>query len=152
MSLTIEKQQAKRIYPESPEWFQKQLTEAFGEECFKEKGFEDIKTFEDACTELRINPVLVFNELDSPDEIAYKKLKVIAKAINQGWTPDWSDSDQYKYYPWFRVLSSGFGFSFSDYDYTGTDAGVGSRLCFESREKSDYAAAQFVDLYKEFLL
>ena len=152
MSLTIEKQEAKRIYPESPEWFQKQLVQAFGEECFKEKGFETIKTFEDACAVVGIDPGLFLNRNDTPDELAYKKLKVIVRAINDGWVPDWSNRDQYKYYPWFEVLSSGFGFSDSDYDCTYTDAYVGSRLCFESREKSDYAASQFVDLYKQFLL
>ena len=152
MSLKIKKETAKKLYVESPEWFKDQLVEEFGEACFKAKSFDEIKTFEGACTELGINPGLVFNDLDSPDEIAYKKLKVIAKAINQGWSPDWSDSNQYKYYPYFKVLSSGFGFSDALYDSTGTDTSVGSRLCFESREKSDYAASQFVDLYKQFLL
>jgi len=152
MSLTIEKQEAKRIYVESPDWFKLKLVEAFGEECFKEKGFESIKTFEDACAVLGINPGLVFNRADTPDEFAYKKLKVIIKAINEGWIPDWSNRDQYKYYPWFEVLSSGFGFSDSDYDYASTFTAVGSRLCFESREKSDYAAKQFIDIYKSFLL
>ena len=152
MALKIEKETAKRLYVESPEWFKEQLVAEFGKSCFKTISFEDIKTFDDACTELEINSGLVFNDLDSPDEIAYKKLKVIAKAINNGWVPDWSNGSQYKYYPWFEVLSSGFGFSYSGYICTFTFTGVGSRLCFESREKSDYAAAQFIDLYKQFLL
>ena len=152
MALKIEKETAKKLYSNVPEWYQKEMVAEFGEEFFKEECYESIKTFDDACTELDVNPGLVFNDLDSPDEVAYKKLKVIAKAINQGWSPDWSDADQYKYYPYFKVLSSGFGFSGSDCGYAGTYANVGSRLCFESREKSDYAAAQFIDLYKQFLL
>ena len=152
MSLKIKKETAQKLYVESPEWFKEQLVEEFGEACFKAKSFDDIKTFEDACTELEINPGSVFNYQDSPDEIAYKKLKVIAKAINRGWTPDWSDSNQYKYYPYFRLLSSGFGFSVTFYDVTGASTLVGSRLCFESSEKSKYAGTQFIDLYKEFLL
>jgi hypothetical protein len=49
------------------------------------------------------------------------------------------------------VLSSGFGFDASACycDFAGTL--VGSRLCFETKEKSDYAAQQFIDLYKSFL-
>jgi len=152
MSLTIEKQEAKRIYPESPEWFQKQLVQAFGEECFKEKGFETIKTFEDACAVVGIDPGLFLNRNDTPDELAYKKLKVIVRAINDGWVPDWSNRDQYKYYPWFEVLSSGFGFSYSGSNFTNAHSTVGSRLCFESKEKSDYAAKQFIDTYILFLL
>jgi hypothetical protein len=30
------------------------------------------------------------------------------------------------------------------------DSGVGSRLCFRSKEIAKYAANQFLDLYKEF--
>ena len=50
------------------------------------------------------------------------------------------------------VLSSGFGFDRSTYCYTGTNATVGSRLCFKTKEQSDYCATQFIDLYKQFLL
>ena len=110
-------------------------------------NWQDIKTLEDACGVLGIKPP---SEIEDPDIVAYQKLKIIIRAINQGWTPDWNDSNQYKYWPWF-VLSSGFGFSYSFYSYDYADTSVGSRLCFESREKSDYTAQQFLDLYKQFL-
>ena len=113
--------------------------------------FKTIKTFEDACEILGLTPGNIFNDKDLPDEVAYKKLKVIIKAINQRWSPDWENTNQNKWYPWF-VLSSGFGFSYSFYDYDGASSGVGSRLCFESKEKAIYTATQFIDLYKEFLL
>ena len=77
-------------------------------------------------------------------------LKMVAKAINQGWVPDWNNSDQKKWWPWFN-LSSGFGFSDSCYYYGLASTAVGSRLCFETEEKSDYAANQFMEIYKEFL-
>jgi hypothetical protein len=92
----------------------------------------------------------VYNQNDTPDEVAYKKLKIVIKAINQGWVPDWTNSSQPKYWPWFNLSSgSGFSFSLSGYRYVGTF--VGSRLCFESEAKSNYAAKQFSDLYKQFL-
>jgi hypothetical protein len=149
MEMTLEK--AKAIYPTSPTWFQKELTAEFGAKSFEKRSFKDIKTFEDACEELGIDdPESLFTENDTPDEIAYKKLKVVAKAINQGWVPDWDNKSQQKWWPWFN-LSSGFGFSCSDYfcDCAGTT--VGSRLCFESEAKSNYAATQFIDIYKQFL-
>lgn len=153
MELKLEKKTAKKLYPESPEWFRKVLTETFGIECFKKKSFEDIKTFEDACEELGITNDShrpIFDEDEDPDEIAYKKLKVIVAAINQGWTPDWDNTDQRKWWP-YLVLSSGFGFSYSysycDYSITI----VGSRLCFETEAKSTYAAKQFIELYEQFL-
>ena len=150
MELQLKKETAKRLFPESPEWFRNVLTETFGEECFKKREFTDIKTFEDACDELGINPSIIINSNDQPDEVAYKKLKVIIKAINGGWTPDWSNDNQKKWWPWFN-LSSGFGFFDSFYLYTLSNTRVGSRLCFESEAKSTYTAKQFINLYEELL-
>jgi hypothetical protein len=149
MSLTISKESAKRLYKEGPEWFKKDLVKEFGPDHFKEKNYEKIKTYEDACAALKIDPESIFTG-ETTDEIAYKKLKVIIAAINEGWTPNWNDDNQKKWYPWFN-LSSGFGFagSYYDYDYSVTD--VGSRLCFESEEKTIYTANQFLDIYKDFL-
>jgi len=149
MSLTLQKTTAKKIYPDSPDWFKEVLEENFGKELFTKRSFEDIKTFEDACEELGIDPETVTLKNDSSDEVAYKKLKVVVRAINQGWVPDWDNKSQYKYWPWFN-LSSGSGFSFSCSCYGYASTYVGSRLCFESEAKSDYAAKQFNELYKQF--
>lgn len=150
MELKINKETAKSLYPDVPKWFQELLIMEFGDKTFKKRKFTEIKSFEDACEELGI-PTEQFLGTDTADEIAYKKLKIIVKAINQGWTPDWDNTNQRKWWPWF-ILSSGFGFSFSYYDCDDTSTAVGSRLCFESEEKSDYTAKQFLDLYKEFLI
>ena len=150
MELKLEKKTAKKLYPEAPLWFQKVLTETFGIDCFKKKSFDDIKTFEDACEELGIDLSEVIQECDTPDEIAYKKLKIVIRAINQGWTPDWSNTSQRKWWPYFN-LSSGICFSHSHYGFVITDTTVGSRLCFETEEKSTYAAKQFIELYEQFL-
>jgi hypothetical protein len=150
MSLTITKEKAKRLYPEAPEWLKKDLVDEFGIEFFKEKDYELIKTFEDACKSLNIEPKSVFWATEYADEIAYKKLKVVIRAINAGWTPDWNNDNQRKYYPWFN-LSSGFGFVDSAYNCAHTAAGVGSRLCFESEEKAIYAGNQFLSIYKDYL-
>ena len=115
-----------------------------------EKIFNKIKTFEDACKESGITEDQVFSTTDTPDEKAYKKLKQIIKVINEGWVPDWNNSNQRKWYPWF-YLSSGFGFSYSFYSCDYTDSSVGSRLCFETEEKCDYVAKQFIEIYEEFL-
>ena len=80
------------------------------------------------------------------------RIFIIFLAVNNGWKPDWSSWNQSKYYPWFEVLSSGFGFggSLCVYDYSRT--GVGSRLCTDTIEKALYVAEQFKDLYQEYLL
>ncbi|RPJ66846.1 MAG: hypothetical protein EHM20_17495 [Alphaproteobacteria bacterium] len=148
--MTIEKAKAKKLFNESPQWFKEELISEFGEDFFKPLEYESIKTFEDACKKFKVHPDYVFTDRDSTDEIAYKKLKVIIAAINNGWKPDWSNSNQKKWWPWFN-LSSGFGFSFSAYYGGYSSTTVGSRLCFESQEKSDYCATQFIDLYKDLL-
>lgn len=154
MKLELQKRTAKRLFPDAPDWFQKIMKETFGEDFFKKKHFTEIKTFSDACeaigtTEEEFNKR--WENLGLPnDTISYEKVKIVVKAINQGWTPDWDNSNQQKWFPIFN-LSSGFGFSYSHYYYGITFTHVGSRLCFESEEKSDYAAKQFIDLYKQFI-
>jgi len=118
----------------------------------KKGDYTDIKSFNDACQAIGTNE-LEFNELFAnlpEDTIAYEKLKIISKAINQGWTPDWDNNNQKKWYPYFN-LSSGFGFSGTHYSYGNSDTYVGSRLCFESSEKAKYAGNEFVQIYEKFL-
>jgi hypothetical protein len=111
-----------------------------------------IKTFEDAaqCIDPIEFVITCRRNGDAPDEIAYKKLKIICRALNEGWTPDWSDSSQPKYFPWFKY-NSGFGFSITLCDYWYSATTVGSRLCFHSAELAEYAGKQFQKEYNEFL-
>ena len=122
-----------------------------------EFDFRTIKTFEDACLKLGLDSMKLPDVTSIPEElkkpiIANYKLHIIYKAINNGWKPDWINWDQYKYYPWFRVLSSGFGFSGSYYGYGDSDSIVGSRLCTDSSAKALYMGRQFKAEYQEYLL
>ena len=151
MELKIQKSTAKKLYPETPDWFKEVLIETFGKDSFEKKDFKSIKTLQDAAEETGHGQgYLRTQDPETRDEWAYRMLKMVAKAINQGWVPDWNNSDQKKWWPWFN-LSSGFGFSDSCYYYGLASTAVGSRLCFETEEKSDYAANQFMEIYKEFL-
>jgi hypothetical protein len=119
--------------------------------------FRTIKSFEDACAKENIDPTalpevsMIPEDLRKPIIAAYK-LMIIFLAINNGWRPDWSKSSQWKYYPWYSVLSSGFGFSRSLYLFDRTDTTVGSRLCTDTSEKAMYIAEQFQEEYKEYFL
>jgi hypothetical protein len=115
---------------------------------------EKIKTFEDACAKLGIKPEEVLVNISNLGEDgiavrAFHKALIICKALNEGWKPDWNDSNQYKYYPWFDMDSSS-GFSFYGYGYDFSYSRLGSRLCFKSREIAIYAGKQFENNYKEF--
>jgi hypothetical protein len=110
-----------------------------------------IKTIEDALSLKGITREDVVSNNDTPDEAAYKLLKVVAEVLNEGWTPDWTNNDQYKYYPWFD-MHSGSGLSFYVYDGRSSSSCVGSRLFFKSRQLAEYAGKQFIDLYKDFFI
>ena len=139
----------------------KVLSDLFGAETFTPKNIMDrVKSFDDACDALGMTTTktncgnitsVVLTQGDQKSIDAYGKLIIIARALNEGWTPDWKNSSQYKYYPWFD-LSSGSGLSFSGYGSQCSNSFVGSRLCFKSRELAEYAGKQFIDLYKEFFI
>lgn len=116
-----------------------------------EKITDRVKSFEDACGILGISVSSVFSKSDSKDEIAYKKIKVIIKALNEGWIPNWENTNEYKWFPYFEY-NSGFGFSTLGADHRVTGTTVGSRLVYKSEELSNYAAKQFDDIYNDFLV
>lgn len=115
-----------------------------------------VKTYADACAVLGIEPMneTVLAKLGfTKDEIAYRKLKTIAEALNEGWRPDWANSNEYKYWPWFVYNTAAAGFSCA-YGCRGFAyvCEFGSRLCYKTRELAAYAGRQFEGLYNDFLL
>ena len=122
--------------------------------CEKPKKVTDrIKTFDDVLKELDIDAAKFLMQCDglSTDEVAYRKVKLIVQALNEGWTPDWTDGQWNKYYPWFEMGgSSGSGFACDDYVNWDSVSACGSRLCFKSGELAKYAGKQFTDIYKDF--
>ena len=127
------------------------LSDLFGKEVLSGKITDRIKTFADACEAVREDPNQSKFNTGSADDIAYQRLKVVVRALNEGWTPDWNNSNQYKWYPWFYLDKPGFRFYGAGYAYAYSHATCGSRLCFSSEELAKYAANQFLDLYKDFL-
>lgn len=139
----------------------------------EEREYEDItnrvKSYADACKVLGIEPM----DEDSmkaqgfrPDEIARRQLETITEALNEGWKPNWADTDEYKYNPYFYIevsevqtedgdtLGANAGLSCA---YTSTAASLatayfGSRLCFHDRETARYAGRTFTDLYAQILI
>lgn len=131
------------------------LENLYGKEVFKNQDVRDrIKTFEDALEETGRPDIPDFSGLPSNMRsyfIAQYKMSVIAEALNEGWTPDWNNSTEYKWRIWFR-MSSAFAFSYSGYDNECSGAGGGSRLCFKSEELAVYCAKQFLDIWKDIQL
>lgn len=123
---------------------------------------KQLKTFEDACKVEKLDPKKVIPDFscypakDQASMIAHAKLVIIVRAANRlanggkEWKPDFDNSNQWKYLPWFIGGSSGF--RFFDYVTWRTHSLIGSRLCFISSEVGEYIATTFIELYKEYLL
>lgn len=106
-----------------------------------------VKTYEDACRITGDYPDL--HQGLSRAEIAYRKLCVIIKALNEGWKPCFGDSNQYKYFPYFK-LEDGCQV-FDGVDFWVPRADVPAPSFFKSRELAEYAGTQFIDLYRDWL-
>lgn len=117
------------------------------------KSYKDITSFEKACECQNIN-VSVFNsklEGLTKDEIAFRKLKIIVKAIRSfaNWIPNWSDSSQRKWRIWFD-LEKGFSVWYTNYNAASTT--VPSALYVESDEQANFLGNTFLDLFKDYLI
>lgn len=155
-TLQISEEKALELYKDGSDELKAILEESFGKDFFGRKVTDRIKTYEDACAEMGIQPVdeSLFIRLGlTKHDIAYLKLVTIISALNEGWVSDISKKTESRWHPYFRhnvslnsfVFSGSFGPAYSL-------PGGGFRFCLKSEELSDYCGQQFLDLWKEFLL
>ena len=85
--------------------------------------------------------------------IALNKLFTIAQAWNKadGFVPDFSDWNQYKWYPWFKYDKDAAGFVCVSTHNTPSHASAsfGCRLCFKTRDRATQFGKQFAELYNK---
>lgn len=150
--LEIDGKTAREIYKTSPQPMKVILEETFGKEFFSSKIIDRIKTIEDACHELGINyrEFINKNQYLDFDIQKYEEIKLVAKALNEGWQPNWQNSNEYKYYPYFN-MKSGSGLAYGGYGCDCTGSVVGSRLVYKTKELAIYAGTQFEDIYRGYL-
>ena len=88
--------------------------------------------------------------------IALNQLFNIAEAWNKedGFVPDFSDWNQYKWYPWFKYDKDAAGFVCVSTHNTPSHASAsfGCRLCFKTRDRATQFGKQFVELYNNVFL
>ncbi len=141
---------------------------------------ERIKTFEDACREIGIDAEAWNRDKISlglePDVLAFLKLRIIVKALNEGWEPRFTE-DECRYYPWF-ILYTGeeynkldeeeksrvvyrsnndasalggvsYASAVNDSSYASANGGV--RLAFKTSELAAYCGRQFLDIWADFV-
>jgi len=130
-------------------------------------NYEKITTWKEACKIHGNDPTAlpIVNHLPVKFQnwlISSFKLGIITEAINTDengkiWIPDYSNTNQRKYFPWFEVKStkdkpSGFGFSRSDFGDWRTLTHIGSRLCFDTSDKVYHIEKHFEQLFIDFHL
>lgn len=141
---------------------------------------ERIKTFEDACREIGIDAEAWNRDKISlglePDVLAFLKLRIIVKALNEGWEPRFTE-DECRYYPWFILYTGeeynkldeeeksrvvyrsssyasawgGVSFAYASGDSSGANAYIGVRLAFKTSELAAYCGRQFLDIWADFV-
>ena len=113
-----------------------------------------VKSFEDACeiagiSHKELNQKWLDCYLEECD-IAFYKLRIIIQVINEGWNPNWDNSSERKWYPYFN-LAGGFAFVDTSCNFDPAYTDVGSRLCFKTESDAKYVGKQFEYLYKIFM-
>lgn len=139
-----------------------------------------IKTFEDACHEIGIDAEAWNRDKISlglePDVLAFLKLRIIVKALNEGWEPQFTE-DECRYYPWlilytgeeynkldeeeksrvvYRSNNGAYAFggvscAYASNDSLFTYAYIGVRLAFKTSELAAYCGRQFLDIWADFV-
>ena len=88
--------------------------------------------------------------------VALNRLFAIAEAWNKadGFVPDFSDTEQDKWFPWFEYDDdvAGFVYAYALNSPASARATVGSRLCFKTRERAEQFGKQFEELYNKVFL
>lgn len=182
--IKIQKENILKAYNNATEENKKMLEALFGKETFKPADIrERIKTFEDACNALGSDSqevcdyhYLVDSKCASDDILAFSKIRIIVKALNEGWKPTFSE-DEYRFYPWYYLYTKeeyenlskeekkknckkidsidgancGLAFAYSSHAWSRSDSSLSARLAFRTRELAEYAAVQFIEIYEKFM-
>ncbi len=125
---------------------------------------ERVQTIEDAYTEkglVRHEEIPFANPKNARQEAVNSFLDaiVLTEAYNEGWEPNWDDSEEEKYEIWWDMRSDeldvsavGSGFSLDGVGFAYSDTFVGSRLVFKTRALARAAAERFVQVYRGFMV
>lgn len=160
-TLTIELLDAQKAYKEANTEGKTLLKNLLGKQVVFGKLVDRIKTFEDVCEEVGVNPSnFDIPEIEDGSSSSYRaarivcetRLMLIAKVFNEGWVADLSDTSQYKYWPYFNVFKdkkqpSGVGLSYNVYGYGHSSSYLGVRLYFKDSDTAKHVGNLFIDEY-----
>lgn len=151
LKLTLEK--AQEAYAAGNADRKKLLIDLYGKEHFLTNVKDRVTDYESACLEIGIKPLTEedFGILPKEDRKRYFNrhiLTIAIRALVGDWKPDWSNSNEYKYYNYFYVDNGTFSSGVSLYF---TYAYVGSDFVFPSKDLAEHVRTTFKQNYIDYL-
>lgn len=151
-NLTLDGKTARKIYPGSAPELKTILEKTFSKEFFSQSVKNRINSWEDIAAEYGIDPVnslpypnpcletgypvFTYEDGTKSNPVADKKhknacfmLELLGRLLN-GKPVNYDNSNQGKYWPWFKKRPAGFGFGDVNTGYDVTHTTVGPRLSF----------------------
>ena len=136
------------------------LQDLFGKQVY-DHITDRVKSFEDACDVLEYTTITPMcgqlpDKYHEPIKIFYM-LQVICEALNEGWVADWNNTDQVKYFPYFKLVDGKLKFAGVAARYSPFALGSAfsfdvARLCYNSENIAEYAGREFVELYHNLIV
>jgi hypothetical protein len=153
--LKIEDNTARKIYKTADAELKMLLEENFGVSFFSQKITDRVKTWEDVLEisgrdEEDILPYFKPRDKRERSINAFAKIQLISEVLNQDWTADLNNHNQYKWYPWFEKKSSGWVLTSDGYSIS-FGSSVGSGFFYKSEELALFAGKTFIDIYNDYL-
>ena len=147
---------ALEAYKNADENGKKLLENLHGKEIFIPTDIrQKVRSFEDICKMAGRSPIFFdidqYAPQDGKSRNAYDKLVLIARVLNEGWKPNYYNTSEHRYYPFFNYNVDTGSFLYSNYFYNSKTTYVDSRLVFKSPELAEFAGKLFINIYNEYL-
>lgn len=107
-TIKLSDEKALELYKTADLTLKQILEENWGHEFFNQDITDRIKTMKDVLDYLnidRLEDVLPYPKPKDKFEVSingFIKVKLITKVLNEDWQENFSDINEYKYYPWFK--------------------------------------------------
>jgi hypothetical protein len=156
-TVEISLENARTAYKQASGDIKEALVNLIGRKVLFEDITEVVKSYEDACEiegifPLNIDAFSFLPEQDREYHFYDHQMTVINRVLNEGWEPDYSNSKQYKYYPYFvwdENRAGGPGFSYFAYYFGRSASRVGARRVYKNEKLAIYSGKQFLEIHNK---
>lgn len=150
-----QKEQALKELKELEDSFNKKVIELKRIIEQPESLYDKIKNFSDVCKELNETELTIQNFYFLPTEQRFKaykayQLQTIAKLFNQDWKPNWSNSKEYKYYPYWEYNNKLGGWVFC-FVHVCSVHSLAVVAYYRKKEDCEFVSKVFKDIYSDYL-